>query len=80
MMLMPSYSLRRLLAFVTLSGVLCLVPAMAARGYLWAIVASVALVAAAVLAAIQALLFLLTRAAGSALGGREQTSAATDGR
>jgi hypothetical protein len=80
MMLMPSYSLRRLLAFVTLSGVLCLVPAMAARGYLWAIVASVALVAAAVLAAIQALLFLLTRAVGSALGGREQTSAPTDGR
>lgn len=57
-MMLPTYSLRRLMLLVTLSGVVCLVPAMAARGYLWAIAATVALVAALVLLVIQGSLFL----------------------
>lgn len=61
-MLLPPFSLRRLFLFVTLSGLVCLVPAMAARGYLWAVAAAVALFGAIVLLAINALLFLVTRA------------------
>jgi hypothetical protein len=78
-MLVPSYSLRRLLILVTLSGVVCLVPAMATRGHLWAIAASVALAAALVLAVIGGLLFIVTRAVASA-SDRRGISAADTGR
>jgi hypothetical protein len=79
-MLLPAYSLRRLLLVVTLSGLLCLVPAMAARGYLWAIAAATALVAAIVLVVIQGVLFLVTRALGSALARRTAGAAKGEGR
>jgi hypothetical protein len=53
-----------LLLLVTLSGVLCLVPAMAARGHLWAVAASVALFGALLLLVVQGLLLLATQAVG----------------
>lgn len=69
-MLTPQYSVRHLLLLVTLSAVVCLVPAVAARGYLWAIALSVALCGAIVLLAIQGLLYVVTRSIGAALGRR----------
>jgi hypothetical protein len=69
-----------LLALVTISGVLCLVPAMAMRGNLWAIAAAVALVGAMLLLVIQGLSFVVTRAIGSALGGRAPGAAEGPGR
>jgi hypothetical protein len=64
LMLTPQFSLRRLLLIVTVSAVLCLIPAVATRGYLWAVGLALALVGVFVLAGIQILLFALSRVAG----------------
>lgn len=60
-MLTPQFSLRRLLLLVTLCGVLCLVPAVATRGYVWATAVAFALAGVGVLLAVQAALFLVSR-------------------
>jgi membrane protein implicated in regulation of membrane protease activity len=63
-MLTPQFSLRRLLLIVTVSAVLCLIPAVATRGYLWALGVALALVGAFVLAGFQVLLFAVSRVVG----------------
>ncbi len=60
-MLTPQFSLRRLLLIVTVSAVLCLIPALATRGYLWGVGLALALAGALVLAGLQILLFALSR-------------------
>jgi hypothetical protein len=64
-MLTPQYSVRHLLVAVTLAAVVCLVPAMAARGHDWAIALSVALYGAVVLLLTVGLLCAATRASGA---------------
>ncbi|REK08937.1 MAG: hypothetical protein DWQ37_18905 [Planctomycetota bacterium] len=66
-MLTPQFSLRRLLFVVTVCAVLCLVPAVATRGYVWAIAAAFAMAGIGVLFAIQALLYVVSRGLGAAL-------------
>ena len=61
MMLTPQFTLRRLLLIVTVCAVLSLVPTVAARGYLWAVALAMALLGAAVLAAVSAAGFVITR-------------------
>jgi hypothetical protein len=73
--MLPAYTLRRLLLVVTLCGFVFLVPAMAARGYLWAIAAVVALGAGGVLLLIQALLYLAIRAVGDVVARRARSPA-----
>lgn len=78
-MLTPQYSIRHLLLLVTLSAVVCLVAAVAARGYLWAVALSVALLSAMALLVIQGVLYIVTRTIGMALG-RRRTSATEGGK
>ena len=78
-MLTPQYSLRHLLLLVTLSAVVCFVPAVAAQGHLWAVALSVALFAAMVFFVIQGLLCVVTRAIGMVIG-RRRASAAGGGK
>ncbi len=66
-MLSPQFSLRRLLLFVTVCAVLCLVPAVAAQGYLWALAFATGLAGALALLAVQSALYLLTCATGTLL-------------
>ena len=63
-MLTPQFSLRRLLLIVTVSAVLCLIPAVATRGYLWGVGLALALAGAFVLAGFQILLFAVSRVVG----------------
>lgn len=63
-MLTPQFSLRRLLLIVTVSAVLCLIPAVATRGYLWGVGLALALGGEFVLAGIQVLLFAMSRVVG----------------
>ncbi len=63
-MLTPQFSLRRLLLIVTVCAVLCLVPVVASRGYIWAVGLVLALAGAIVLAAIQIVLFAVVRGVG----------------
>lgn len=60
-MLTPQYSLRRLLALVTLSAGACLVLGLAARGSIWALAVSMGLLGGVVLLSIQSLTFLAVR-------------------
>jgi hypothetical protein len=64
-MLTPQYSVRHLLLAITLAAVVCLVPALAARGHAWALALSVALYGAAVLLLTVGLLCAATRAIGA---------------
>jgi len=74
-MLTPQFSLRRLLLIVTVSAVLCLIPAAAARGYLWGVGLALALVAAFVLAGLQVLLFAVSRLVGIVIERQEARAA-----
>jgi hypothetical protein len=68
--MLPAFTLRRLLLVVTLCGFVFLVPAMAARGHLWAIAAAAALVGGGVLLAICGLSYLALRAINGLVAGR----------
>jgi hypothetical protein len=61
-MLAPQFSLRRLLAWVTASGFLCLIAAAAARGKLWAAGIVIAIIGMAVLLAVHAAMYGVVRA------------------
>jgi hypothetical protein len=65
-MLAPQYSLRRLLAWVTLSAFVCLIVAAAARGQLWAAGLLVALAGFALTLAIHGATFAIIRVAAAA--------------
>lgn len=60
-MLAPQFSLRRLLAWVTLSAFVCLIGAAAARGQLWAAGISIGLAGLAVTLAVQGVAYGLIR-------------------
>ncbi len=63
-MLAPQFSLRRLLAWVTVSAFLCLIVAAAARGQLWAAGVLVGLAGLVVVLAVHGLLFVGIRLVG----------------
>lgn len=58
-MLAPQYSLRRLLAWVTVSAFVCLIAAAAARGQIWAVAFLVALFGFVVLLVVHSMAYLL---------------------
>lgn len=64
-MLAPQFSLRRLLAWVTLSAFVCLIGAAAARGQIWAVAFLVALFGFVVLLVVHSGAFLLLRLVGT---------------
>jgi hypothetical protein len=66
---MPQFSMRQLLVIVTLAGALCLVPALAAKGFLWTLAPLTALAAAFVFLLLGAVLFVMTGGVVAALGG-----------
>jgi hypothetical protein len=72
-MLAPQYSLRRLLALVTLSALACLVFAAAIWGHLWAAAAAIAMLGLVVTIAVHGLSFLLIRAIGFVIDRRKQS-------
>jgi fatty acid desaturase len=76
-MLAPQYSLRRLLALVTLSGFGCLIVAMAMWGHLWAWALVIALLGLAVTICVHALVYAVSRLIGEALHRRKQSQQAT---
>jgi hypothetical protein len=71
-MLAPQYTLRRLLAIVTLSAFVCLVVAAAIQGHLWAAAVALALAGLAVMMMVYGLLFILVRGIGALLDRRKQ--------
>jgi hypothetical protein len=72
-MLAPQYSLRRLLALVTLSALACLVLAAAIWGHLWAVAAAITMLGLVVTIAVHGLSFLLIRAIGLVIDRRKQS-------
>jgi hypothetical protein len=71
LMLAPQFSLRRLLALVTLSGFVCLIVAAALRGQMWAVAVVIALLGLAVTIFVHGVLFVVTRGIGAALDRRK---------
>ncbi len=68
----PQFSLRRLLLLVTIAGILCIVPAVAAQGLLWSIAPAMMLAGAVVLALVGAVMFaVIGGVAASVVRGRE---------
>jgi hypothetical protein len=60
-MLAPQFSLRRLIAWVTLSGCVCLIVAAAARGQFWAAAVSIGLLELTVTFILYGLVFIVIR-------------------
>ena len=73
-MLTPQYSVRQLLLLVALSAVVCLVPALAARGHQWAVALAAALFGTMALLVIAGLLTVVTRVLGAAFGRRRESA------
>jgi hypothetical protein len=71
-MLAPQYSLRRLLAVVTLSGFVCLIVGAAFWGKMWGVAAVLALVGFVVLMMVHGALFVLVRVLGLVLDRQRQ--------
>lgn len=71
-MLAPQYSLRRLLAVVTASAVVCLVVGAANWGQMWALAVAFALVGAVILMLVHGVLFVLVRGLGRIFDRRRQ--------
>ncbi|MEX2113827.1 MAG: hypothetical protein WD845_11615 [Pirellulales bacterium] len=64
-MLAPQFSLRRLLAWVSFSALVCLIGAAAARGQLWAVAALVGLFGLSVVLMVHGLTYGLLRLLGT---------------
>lgn len=75
-MLAPQFSLRRLLALVTVSGVGCFAAAFAPRGHVWALAVLVAFAGLALLLLICGLTYLLILAIGDLLERRQRRATA----
>ena len=71
-MLAPQYTLRRLLALVTLSAFVCLVVAAAIQGHLWAAAVALALAGLAVMMLVYGVLFILVCGIGVLLDRRKR--------
>ncbi len=71
-MLAPQYSLRRLLAAVTLSAFVCLIVAAASWGKMWAVAVALALLGLLILLLVHGVLFVLVRVVGLLLDRRRQ--------
>jgi hypothetical protein len=71
-MLAPQYSLRRLLALVTLSGFVCLIVAAAAQGRLWGVAVAISMCGFAVTIVVYAASYLLIRLVGGVSDRRQQ--------
>jgi hypothetical protein len=63
-MLAPQFSLRKLIGFVSASGVGCLVVAAAVRGQLWAVAVFLAIAGLGALLVVHAILFILVTQLG----------------
>ncbi len=78
-MLAPQYTLRRLLAIVTMAGFACLVLAAATRGrHLWAVATLVAMMGLGLTVLLQAVLFGITRVLGLSIERRKKLRANVD--
>lgn len=66
-MLTPRYTVRHLLLLVALCAVVCVVPALAARGHQWAVALAVALFAVVVLFAVSGFLYVTSGVLGAML-------------
>jgi hypothetical protein len=75
-MLAPQFTLRRLLALVTLSGFVCLMVAAAMSGRMWAISVVIALLGLVVTILVHSLLFVATWGIAAAMdrGKRRKTT------
>lgn len=72
-MLTPQYSLRSLLALVTIAGFGCLIVAIATRaGQLWAVATLIAMMGLGLTVVLQAFLFGIARVAGLAIDRRKK--------
>lgn len=74
-MLAPQFTLKRLLAGVTVSAVICLVVAAAARGQMWAAALLLALSGVFVVLVVHGFLFLLIQAIARAFRRRRAPAA-----
>jgi hypothetical protein len=72
MMLAPQFSLRRLLFWVSISALLCLVVAAAARGQLWAVASMIALFGLCVVLALHGLTYGMLKFIGAARDRRQR--------
>ncbi len=72
-MLAPQFSLRWLIAAVTMSGLVCVVVAAAARGHLWAFAVTVGLVQLAAILVLHAAAYAILRPLGVLLARRKRT-------
>jgi hypothetical protein len=71
LMLAPQFSLRRLLAVVTLCGFVCLIVAAAVQGQMWAEAVVIALVGLVATIVVHGVLFVVTRGIGLAFDRRK---------
>ena len=74
-MLAPQYSLRKLLAAVAVSGVVCLIVAAANWGKLWAVAVALALFGLVILMLVHAVVFVLVWTLGTVIDRRRQAAA-----
>lgn len=72
----PQFSLRRLLVLVTVCAVLCLIPILTGNAKLWAAGVVVAVVAAALLLAVNAALYAVVQILGRTLARRRSSDQA----